>query len=79
MYLYGRACLQGKNKCFPGFMTKEQQHLTRCLICPKIFGSNLKKKYQVFQTKVDSIVQITDGTEKFLIHLSDENVISVSC
>ena len=41
----------------------------------KDFRNQLEEKYQVFQTKVDSIVQITDGTEKFLIHLSDENVI----
>ena len=41
----------------------------------KDFRKQLEEKYQVFQTKVDSIVQITDGTEKFLIHLSDENVI----
>src|SRR3989304_5489544 len=42
---------------------------------PRNFHKQLEEKYQVFQTKVDSIVQITDSTEKFLIHLSDENVI----
>jgi len=41
----------------------------------KNFRKQLDEKYQVFQTKVDSFVQTPDGTEKFLIHLSGENVI----
>src|SRR3989339_1509394 len=41
----------------------------------KNFRKQLEEKYQVFQTKVDSIIQTPDSTEKFLIHLSDENVI----
>ena len=41
----------------------------------KNFRKQLEEKYQVFQTKVDSITQTPDSTEKFLIHLSDENVI----
>lgn len=41
----------------------------------KNFRKQLEEKYQVFQTKVYSIIQTPDSTEKFLIHLSDENVI----
>lgn len=41
----------------------------------KSFRERLEKKCQVFQTKVDSITQTDDGTEKFLVHLSDGNVI----
>ena len=42
---------------------------------PKNFRKQLEDTYQVFQTKIDTITQTADGTEKFLIHLSDENVI----
>ena len=41
----------------------------------KNFRKQLEEKYQVFQTRVDSVTQTADGTEKFLIHLSDENII----
>ncbi|MDE2217029.1 MAG: 23S rRNA (adenine(2503)-C(2))-methyltransferase RlmN [Planctomycetota bacterium] len=42
---------------------------------PKNFRKQLEEKYQVFQTKVDTITPTADGTEKFLVHLPDENVI----
>src|SRR3989304_2022740 len=42
---------------------------------PRNFRKQFEEKRRVFQTKVDSIDQTPDGTEKFLIHLSDENVI----
>ncbi|HHT9138966.1 MAG TPA: 23S rRNA (adenine(2503)-C(2))-methyltransferase RlmN [Candidatus Wunengus sp. YC60] len=41
----------------------------------KNFRKQLEEKYQVFQTSVDSITQTADGSEKFLIHLFDENAI----
>ena len=42
---------------------------------PNNFRKQLEERYQVFQTKVDTITQTADGSEKFLIHLHDENVI----
>ncbi len=42
---------------------------------PKEFRRHMDKGYRVFQTKVDTIIQTADGTEKFLIRLSDGNVI----
>ncbi|HHT9111430.1 MAG TPA: 23S rRNA (adenine(2503)-C(2))-methyltransferase RlmN [Candidatus Brocadiaceae bacterium] len=41
----------------------------------KDFRRRCAEKYHVFQTRVDSITETADGTEKFLIHLFDENVI----
>lgn len=42
---------------------------------PKHFKNQLGKQYQVFQTRVDSITQTADGSEKFLIQLFDGNAI----
>lgn len=42
---------------------------------PKTIRKQLAEQFQFFQTKVDTISQTTDGTEKFLVHLSDGNVI----
>jgi adenine C2-methylase RlmN of 23S rRNA A2503 and tRNA A37 len=42
---------------------------------PEDFRNKLAEKYCVFQTKVDSITQTDDGTEKLLIRLLDKNVI----
>ena len=42
---------------------------------PEDFRNKLAEKYCVFQTKVDSITQTADGTEKLLIRLLDKNVI----
>jgi 23S rRNA (adenine2503-C2)-methyltransferase len=42
---------------------------------PKNFRKQLEEKCQVYQTKVDTINKTLDNTEKFLIHLPDENVI----
>ena len=41
----------------------------------KDFRKQLEDTYQAFQTKIDTITQTADGTEKFLTHLFDENVI----
>lgn len=42
---------------------------------PKNFQKQLADQCQVFQTKVDTITQTENDTEKFLVHLHDENVI----
>jgi len=42
---------------------------------PKNFQKQLAEQCQVFQTKVDTVNQARNGTEKFLVHLSDGNVI----
>lgn len=42
---------------------------------PKNFQKQLADQYQIFQTKVDTITQTENDTEKFLVHLYDENVI----
>jgi len=42
---------------------------------PKDFRHQLSEKYQVFSARVDAINQTADSTEKFLVHLADENVI----
>lgn len=41
----------------------------------KNFQKQIAGQYQVFQTKVSTITQTAYGTEKYLIHLPDENVI----
>ncbi len=41
----------------------------------KSFREQLEKKCQVYQTKVDSVTQTADETEKLLISLLDKNVI----
>lgn len=41
----------------------------------KDFRCKLSEKHRVFQTNVDTITQTARGTEKFLIHLTDDNVI----
>lgn len=42
---------------------------------PKDFRRQLSEKYEVFQTRIATIDQTRDGTEKFLVHLPDDNVI----
>lgn len=42
---------------------------------PKDFKRQLSEKCQVFQTKVDTVTKTIHGTEKFLVHLHDGNVI----
>ncbi|CAG1770657.1 putative dual-specificity RNA methyltransferase RlmN [uncultured bacterium] len=41
----------------------------------KDFRRKLSEKHRVIQTNVDTITQTAHGTEKFLIHLADDNVI----
>ncbi len=42
---------------------------------PLPFREKLEKSYPVFQTKIHTINSSQDGTEKFLIHLPDNNLI----
>lgn len=42
---------------------------------PKEFRKHMNERYRIFQTKVDTITQTADGTEKLLVLLSDGNVI----
>lgn len=41
----------------------------------KPFRAQIEKSCSLFQTRVDAVFQTTDNSEKFLIHLSDGNVI----
>ncbi|HHT9124221.1 MAG TPA: 23S rRNA (adenine(2503)-C(2))-methyltransferase RlmN [Candidatus Brocadiia bacterium] len=42
---------------------------------PKSLRSLLHEKYSLFQSKIETVVKDVDGTEKFLIHLHDDNII----
>ena len=50
----------GRNKYFPGFMKKGATAFDEMSNFFQGFLNQLEEKYQVFQTKVDSIVQITE-------------------
>ncbi|MBF8277675.1 MAG: hypothetical protein HW390_2748 [Candidatus Brocadiaceae bacterium] len=42
---------------------------------PKSFRTEMEKKCSLFQTRVDAVFRTDDNSEKFLIHLSDGNLI----
>ena len=42
---------------------------------PKSFRTEMEKKRSLFQTRVDAVFRTDDNSEKFLIHLSDGNLI----
>ena len=68
------ACLPGKANSFLG-LREGATTFDRMSNLPKSFRTEMEKKCSLFQTRVDAVFRTDDNSEKFLIHLSDGNLI----